>query len=161
MKCRYAFTKALLCMVSLAPMAQATAQEHDHHHAAAAVAAPAQRWTPDAPLREGMRRAHVAVEQLHRDETGRMSAAKVVEHAVRIEQAVTFMYANCRLSEQPDAALHGILVPLLRAAQVLKQDPHNRRAVADMREAIAHYPQYFNDPDWDAASATPGIHDGQ
>src|SRR5512146_1114193 len=79
MKCRYAFTKALLCMVSLAPMAQATAQEHDHHHAAAAVAAPAQRWTPDAPLREGMRRAHVAVEQLHRDETGRMSAAKVVE----------------------------------------------------------------------------------
>ncbi len=161
MKCRHAVTVALWCMLSLAPMAQATAQEHDHHAASAPVAAPVPRWTPDAPLREGMRRVSVAVEQLHHAETGRLSASTMVDRATRVEQAVTFMYANCTLAEEPDAALHGILVPLLGAAQVLKRDPRHLQAVADMREAIAHYPQYFDDPGWDAAPAIPGKHDGQ
>lgn len=161
MKGRHAATVALLCTLSLAPMAQAIAQEHDHHAASATVAAAVQRWTPDAPLREGMRRAYAAVEQLHRTGTGRMSASTIVDRATRVEQAVTFMYANCTLAEEPDAALHGILVPLLGAAQVLKRDPRNLQAVADMREAIAHYPQYFDDPGWDAAPALPEMHDGQ
>lgn len=161
MKCRHAVVVALWCTFSLTPMAQAIAQEHDHHAVSATVAAPVPRWTPDAPLREGMRRAYVAVEQLQRAGTGRMSASTMVDRATRVEQAVTFMYANCTLAEEPDAALHGILVPLLGAAQMLKRDPHNLKAVADMREAIAHYPRYFDDPGWDAAPALPGMHDGQ
>ena len=35
------------------------------------------------------------------------------------------------------------------AAQALKADPAKVSAVADMRAAIAHYPQYFDDPGWD------------
>ena len=54
-----------------------------------------------------------------------------------------------QLSAEPDAALHGILVPLLTAAQALKADPAKVSAVADMRAAIAHYPHYFDDPGWD------------
>ena len=89
----------------------------------------------------------------------RLSAAHQDTHDV--EQAVIFMYAHCTLAEAPDAALHGILVPLLGAAQVLKRDPRQLKAVADMREAIAHYPKYFDDPGWVAAAALPGMHDGQ
>jgi hypothetical protein len=146
MKYKHAVTAVLLCAFSLAPLAQAVAQEH-HHHAAAPAAA--QRWAPDAPLSEGMRRAHAAVDELRHYEMGHMSAPMAVDRATAVEEAVSFMFAHCKLAPEPDAALHGILVPLLRAAQALKTDPKKVSAVADMRAAIAHYPQYFNDPGWD------------
>ena len=150
MKYKHAVAAVLLSAFSLAPLAQAVAQEH-HHHAAAPTAAPAaaQRWAPDAPLSEGMRRAHVAVDELRHYEMGHMSAPMAVDRATSVEEAVTYMFAHCKLAAEPDAALHGILVPLLSAAQALKADPKKVGAVAEMRAAIAHYPQYFNDPGWD------------
>jgi hypothetical protein len=150
MKYKHAVAAVLLSAFSLAPLAQAVAQEH-HHHAAAPTAAPAaaQRWVPDAPLSEGMRRAHAAVDELRHYEMGHMSAPMAVDRATSVEEAVTYMFAHCKLAAEPDAALHGILVPLLSAAQALKADPKKVSAVADMRAAIAHYPQYFNDPGWD------------
>jgi hypothetical protein len=153
MKCRHATTAVLLCMFSLLPWVPATAQDH-HHGSAAAVAVPAQRWAPDAPLSEGMRRAHAAVDELRHYEMGHMSAPMAVDRATSVEEAVTYMFAHCKLASEPDAALHGILVPLLGAAQALKHDPQNLKAVADMRAAIAHYPHYFNDPGWDVAAPT-------
>lgn len=145
----------LLCAASLAPAMQALAQ-HQHEHATATssahapVPAPVQRWTPDGPLRAGMRRAHQAVAELRHAQVGHMSAAITRERAAMVESAVTFMFANCKLSAQPDAALHGILVPLLTAAQALKTNPADTRVVDDMRAALAEYPRYFNDPGWDA-----------
>lgn len=155
---------ALACGLGLAMTAQASPQHshdsHATHVAQVATPAPAQRWTPDAPLREGMRRAHAAVDELRHYEMGHMSAPMAVDRATTVEEAVTFMFAHCKLAAEPDAALHGILVPLLGAAQALKQNPQNLQAVADMREAIAHYPHYFNDPGWDAAApAMPEMHD--
>jgi hypothetical protein len=143
---------ALACGLGLGWAVQASPQPaHESHaaHAAAAAPVPAQRWTPDAPLSEGMRRAHAAVDELRHYEMGHMSAPMAVDRAAAVEEAVTFMFANCKLAAEPDAALHGILVPLLSAAQALKADPKKVGAVADMRAAIAHYPQYFNDPGWD------------
>ena len=150
MKYKHVAAAVLLCAFSLAPWAPVVAQEH-HHHAAAPTVAPAvaQRWTPDAPLSEGMRRAHAAVDELRHYEMGHMSAPMAVERAALVEEAVTYMFAHCKLAPEPDAALHGILVPLMSAAQALKADPEKVSAVADMRAAIAHYPQYFNDPGWD------------
>lgn len=144
---------ALACGLGLAMAAQASPQHthegHAAHAATTAAPASAQRWTPDAPLSEGMRRAHAAVDELRHYEMGHMSAPMAVDRATAVEEAVTFMFANCKLAPEPDAALHGILVPLLSAAQALKADPKKVSAVADMRAAIAHYPQYFNDPGWD------------
>jgi hypothetical protein len=144
---------ALACGLGLAMAAQASPQHahesHAAHAATAAAPAPAQRWTPDAPLSEGMRRAHAAVDALRHYEMGHMSAPMAVDRATEVEEAVTYMFANCKLAAEPDAALHGILVPLMSAAQALKADPKKVSAVADMRAAIAHYPQYFNDPGWD------------
>jgi hypothetical protein len=150
MKYKHAVTAVLLCAFSLAPLAQAVAQEH-HHHTAAPAAAPAaaQRWAPDAPLSEGMRRAHAAVDELRHYEMGHMSAPMAVDRATSVEEAVTYMFAHCKLAPEPDAALHGILVPLMNAAQTLKADPKKVSAVADMRAAIARYPQFFIDPGWD------------
>ena len=133
---------ASACALGLATAAQAGPQhahaEHDSHAAHAATQVPAQRWTPDAPLRAGMRRAHTAVAELAHYEMGHMSAPMAVDRATEVESAVTYMFANCKLSAEPDAALHGILVPLLTAAQALKADPAKVSAVADMRAAIAH-----------------------
>jgi hypothetical protein len=151
-------TAALLCVL-VAPAANASVQEHHHDHAATAAAAPAQRWTPDASLRDGIRKVHAAVDELHHYELGHMSAPMALDRAATIEAAVGDMFAHCRLAPEPDAALHGILVPLLRAAQALKADPGKVGAVADMRAAIARYPQYFDDPGWDAMSAMHEMHD--
>ena len=143
----------LLAGLGIAAAVQASPQ-HDHgqahaHAHAEAAAVPAQRWMPDAPLRAGMRRAHTAVAELAHYEMGHMSAPMAVDRATEVESAVTYMFANCKLPAEPDASLHGILVPLLTAAQALKTDPAKVSAVADMRAAIAHYPQYFDDPGWD------------
>mgnify|MGYP001084979488 CR=1 FL=1 len=155
---------ALACGLGLGLAAQASPQHahesHPAHAATAAAPAPAQRWAPDAPLSAGMRRAHTAVAELAHYEMGHMSAPMAVDRATEVEQAVTYMFANCKLAPEPDAALHGILVPLMSAAQTLKADPTKVAAVAEMRAAIARYPQYFNDPGWDQpAPAEHVMHD--
>ncbi len=151
----HAVVIALLSTAWFAPALQAQPQhEHDQHSAAAAsVVVPAQQWTPDAPLRAGMRTVHNAVDELLHAEKGHMSAAMTRDRAATVETAVTSMFANCKLSAEPDAALHGILVPLLTAAQAMQANPDNAAPVADMRAAIAHYPRYFNDPGWDSPPA--------
>ena len=147
---------ALLAAAWITPALQAMPQQqHTHEHAPTATleAVPAQRYTPDAPLRAGMRDAHQAVAELQHAEMGHMSAAMTRDRAASVEKAVAFMFANCKLSAEPDAALHSILLPLLTAAQTLRADPDNTKPVADMQAAIAHYPIYFNDPGWDQPAA--------
>lgn len=151
---------AMACGLGLAVSVQAAPQQaHEHHatHETAAVTAPVQRWEPDASLREGIRRAYVAVDQLRHYEMGHMSAPMAVDRAAEVVDAATFMFANCKLTPEPDAALHGILAPLLGAAQALQASPKNVKAVAEMREALSHYPEYFNDPGWDTPA--PAMHE--
>jgi hypothetical protein len=139
----------VLSMAFAVPAIAAPQQPHaEHAYQSPPVAVPAQHWTPDAPLREGMRRARAAVENLQQYETGQMGATDAVQQAAEVEAAVVFMFANCKLAAEPDEALHGILVPLITAAQALKADPQNLATIAEMRAQIAHYPQYFDDPGW-------------
>lgn len=128
----------------------AYAQDDHSTHAAHATPAPvpAQRWATDAPLREGMDRVRVALDDLRHYEMGHMPANMAVERATAIEDAIAYMFANCKLEPKPDAALHGILVPLLTAAQGLKKDPQDMATVAAMRKAVADYPVYFEDSKW-------------
>lgn len=162
MNLRLLVTTAILSGLLMTPLAQAMPQ---HHHDAATMVAtpvPAQRWAPDAPLQEGMRRARTAVVELQHYELGHMSETMALDRASTVADAVTFMFAHCKLAAEPDEALHGILVPLLSAAQALQADPKNVHAVAEMRTAIAHYPQYFNDPTWNEhAAGDASTHDEQ
>ena len=160
MNLRLLVTTAILSGLLMAPLAQAMPQ---HHHDAATTSSaplPAQRWAPDAPLREGMRRAQTAVGELHHYELGHMSETMALDRARTVADAVTFMFAHCKLAAEPDEALHGILVPLLSAAQALQADPKKVQAVAEMRAAIDQYPHYFNDPGWNKqAPAHSSAHD--
>jgi len=151
---------SLLCASFVVPQAHAVAQDHHQHDAASAPATapvPATRYQPDAPLRAGMRTVHQTVTELVHAEKGHMGTAMIRDRAGTIESAVMGMFANCKLEPTPDAALHGILVPLLGAAQALKANPADTAQVARMRDLIAAYPRYFDDPGWDAPPANSGL----
>jgi hypothetical protein len=127
-----------------------TAPAHDHASQATVDQAPAaaQRWQPDAALRKGMGVVHAALDDLRHYELGHMPAKMAGERAGDIAKAVESMFAECKLAPEPDAALHGILVPLLAAARRLAAEPSDVGTVAAMREAVASYPQHFDDPSW-------------
>ena len=142
---------SLLCTVCLTAMAQAPPEEHaQHSKPAAAVPVPAERWTADAPLREGMGRIQVALKELRHYEMGHMKEPTALELVATIQDAGAYIFTHCKLEPDADAALHSMLAPLLSAAQTLKDDPHDIAAVGAMRDAVADYPRYFDDPDWAA-----------
>lgn len=140
---------ALAFGLGLAAAAQALPQRpHEDHAANASVPAPAQRWATDAPLREGMGRVHTALDELRHYELGHMNQTMALERVTSIEEATRYMFAHCKLAPAADAALHGMLGPLLVATQRLQKDPQDKALVAAMRDAVADYPRYFDDPQW-------------
>lgn len=128
------------------------ASQHDHAAHAAfdakEIPAPTPRWAVDEPLRDGMGRIHQALAELHHHELGHMSDAMAQDRAGLILDAGAYVFAHCKLQPQQDAVLHRILVPLLSAAQKLKDEPQDVAEVAVMREALADYPRYFDDAAW-------------
>ena len=143
---------ALAFGLGLAAAAQASPphpqEDHAAHAANASVPAPAQRWATDAPLREGMGRVRTALDELRHYERGHMNQTMALERVATIEEATRYMFAHCKLAPAADAALHGMLGPLLVATQRLQKDPQDKALVAAMRDAVADYPRYFDDPQW-------------
>ena len=99
-------------------------------------------WAPDAPLVEGMSRVRTAVTQLE----GHPDAATVAARAKDVEAAVDYMFANCKLSTEPDVALHAILARLMAGTQALHANPADAAAVTDMHGAVENYERLFDDP---------------
>lgn len=140
-------------LVALAMAPGAARAQHDHAahaHITQPVPPPAQRWQADATLREDMGRIHTALEELRHYEMGHMDATMALDRVGLIEQAAADIFAKCKLTPEKDAVLHGMLVPLLGAAQKLKANPQDMAQVAAMREAVAQYPRYFDAPGWTA-----------
>jgi len=124
---------------------------HAHHEPAQASSesnAPAQRHAADAPLREGMARIHTALDELRHYEMGHMPQPLAIEQVAAIKSAIDSVFATCKLEPEADAALHGMLVPLLDGVQAFKSNPADTSSVAAMRQAIADYPRLFDDPNW-------------
>jgi hypothetical protein len=140
---------ALLLVLAI-PVAQAQHEhEHDDHAAAAAPASnPPQRFETDAALREGMGRIHEALNALRHYEMGHMPESIAVEKVDEIKSSIDYLFANCKLPPDADAALHIILAPLLGAVQSFEKNPKDMTAVTHMREAVDDYPHRFNDPEW-------------
>jgi hypothetical protein len=114
---------------------------------------PATPWASDAPLREGMRRMHRAVEALGHAEHDHLDAAQTTAVAQLVQDAANYMITNCKLAPEPDAALHGLLATLMTGAAAIKADPANTSPVAAMRDAMALYPRMFQDAAWQADTA--------
>lgn len=150
---------SLLGLAAALGLAAPALAQHDHAAhgqatpAAKSAAAPASGWATDAPLREGMARVKAALSDLSHHEMGHMTDEQAAERAGAVEDAVQYMFANCKLAPEPDAALHAILVPLLASAQRLGKDPSDKAAVAAMREAVAPYGKQFDDPAWKGGKA--------
>lgn len=123
------------------------APAYDHHvHAPADVDAPVpdghQPWAPDAPLLEGMARVRAAVAALE----AAPAPAEAAGHVAEVDEAVGYIFANCSLDPEPDAALHGVLARLMAASRALRTDPADAAAVSSMRAAIDNYQALFDDP---------------
>lgn len=122
---------------------------HDARAADAAVAVPADhvRWTPDAPLVEGMARVREAMTGLAHHEMGHLGESNVLVLAADIDDAIEFMFASCKLDAAPDVALHGLLARLMAGTQALRADPADAAPVAGMRAALVDYGLLFDDPE--------------
>jgi hypothetical protein len=148
------------CAFAFAGIVQAAPRhDHDHaSHASAPAAAQAQRFATDAPLRKGMAEVKAALSDLAHFEMGHMPANMASERAGDVARAVEGIFAECKLAPEADAVVHTILVPLLGAAKRLEQDSGDVAAVAAMRDAVASYPQRFDDPQWQGADEPAHAH---
>ncbi len=125
------------------------ADHSDHAAHGASAALPVTPWATDAPLRENMRRIRRAVDGLAHYEHGHLNAAQAGELASTIQNAINAMFANCKLDAEADAALHGLLATFMTGAKAVQTEAQPpSQAIAQMREALARYPQMFNDPEW-------------
>lgn len=130
------------------------ADEHANHAAAVALPTPpATPWPSDAPLRDGMRRMQRAVDALGHAERGHLDATQTSAAAQQVQDAANFMFANCKLAPEPDAALHGVLATLMSGAAAIKANPADTSPAASMRDAVALYPRMFEDTTWQADTA--------
>ncbi len=145
---------ALLLPVLLACTAPPASGQHSRgaHESQATTpgpaAIPAHRYATDAALREGMSRIHAALDDLAHYEMGHMPQSIAVERVATIKQATSYLFANCKLDPEADAALHRMLVPLLNGVQAFEKNPADTSTVAAMRRAAADYPRVFDDPNW-------------
>ncbi|MCO5094739.1 MAG: hypothetical protein M9960_05935 [Xanthomonadaceae bacterium] len=132
--------------------APADASEHDHHdgHAMSEpVALPDTPWATDPPLRANMRLIRSAVDTLEHYEHGHIDAAQAATLGTDIQNAVNTMFAECKLEAEADAALHGLLATFMVGAKAVRTEAEPpAQAIAQMREALALYPQMFDDPQW-------------
>lgn len=138
---------ALLVALKAGAVLPAHAQ-HTHHEPARDTrgsSAPTQRFATDAPLREGMVRIHTALDTLRHYEMGHMPQPLAIEQVADIQSAIDTLFATCKLEADADAALHGLLVPLIAAVQAFKQNPADIGTIAAMRQAVADYPRLFDD----------------
>jgi len=136
--------------------AMATQDSHASHPPAgmSSPILPATPWASDPPLREGMRRMQRAVDALGHAEHNHLDATQTIAVAQQVQAAAEYMIANCKLAPEPDAALHGLLASLMTGAAAIKADPANTSPVNAMRDALALYPQMFQDAAWQADTAS-------
>ncbi len=147
---------SILSGAALPATAQVSHAGHQTHTTTAPAAIPAHRYATDAPLREGMARIHAALDELAHYEMGHMPQSIAIQRVAAIKQATSYLFANCKLDPEADAALHRMLVPLLNGVQAFEKNPADRSTVAAMRRAVADYPRVFDDPKWPVKTETGG-----
>lgn len=88
-----------------------------------------------------MRRARLTVENLEQYEAEPMGATSAWRQAAAVEAAMDFMFVSRKLAPARDAALSGILVPLIAATRALKANAHGDQGLLIVPNCVA--------PRWD------------
>ena len=125
--------------------------DHGHDHAAATVMTlnNGQRWETDQPLRTGMQRIRDAVEQTFTAHaSGRLTAEQTKGLSATVQENVNYLIKNCQLSPAADATLHVLITEMLTSAAQLAQNPTAHQGLDQMGQALQHYSEYFDHPDW-------------
>lgn len=128
-----------------------SADDHHHHHEAAAVMTlnNGQRWETDLPLRTGMERIRDAVEQTFvAHASGQLTSAETKALSATVQENVTYMIENCKLSPAADATLHVLITEMLTSSAQLAQNPNTHGGLERMGEVLEHYSEYFDHPGW-------------
>lgn len=142
-----------LDMVVGSTQAAALHQDHGTHAAPPAVAG--QPWATDAALREGMTRLRAAVNTaLPNDQQDPVGEQRALALQKNVEDNVSYLIANCELSEQADAALHGLLADLLKGAKALSKPAERAAGAQQIVTALQHYQTLFAPPHWSNEPAT-------
>lgn len=137
------------------PAAARSDEVHASHaaHDTGEEAAPARRWTPDAPLGRGMQRVRLATAALGHGSHGHLDDAQVRNIAAELKSAVEMMFAECKLEPEPDAALHPLLARVLVASNTLSESGFDARALSELQAVVGRYPLLFDDPSWSASQS--------
>ena len=134
------------------------AEDHDHGSAAAVLQLNAgSKWETDAPLQQGMLKIRAAVEdKLPAVHAGEFSEAQYQALGGAVEQQITYIVENCKLTPAADAVLHGVIAELVDGVDVVT----GKKAVSDRSQGVVHlvgaldnYGTYFAHPGWTPVNA--------
>lgn len=128
---------------------QAAVMHDDHATHAAPPTVDDQQWPTDAALRTGMTRLREAVDRaMPVDPAETLDERQALRLKKEVEDSVSYLIANCELSEQADAALHGLLADLLNGAKALVNPTERAAGTRQIVDALQHYPALFAPPHW-------------
>jgi hypothetical protein len=140
-----------------------TAHHHHHDDGGELRLNQGEKWQTDKALRQGMRNirsaTEAAVQSAHASPGHHLDKQQAEILADQVNQQVEHIFAECKLSTEADAVLHGLLADMLQAAQQLRghsvpgsQSPGQARlqALLKLQKSLDIYPQYFDDSEWQA-----------
>lgn len=161
MKARSSFTRIAALVASataislygLAPSVATAAEAHAHADAANAhqlTLDHGRKWQTDEALRTSMIQIRAALGELQ----SKQKAATGPDFQAagnRIDSAIGYIVANCRLEPEADRNLHLVLEHMVKGSDGLKaSDPQQHSAgMAELADALHLYGEYFDHPAWD------------
>lgn len=135
--------------LSMVSTAHAASEDHSHHAQQPAAPVAAGQWATDEGLREGMTRLRTSVNQaLPHDPAQPLKAETAIQLQKDVDAAVSYMIANCKLPGAADAALHGLLIELLKGAEALSEEADREKGVQQIVSTLERYPEVFAAPHW-------------
>lgn len=148
----------LLSIISLAITLPLNAEvnptdHHSHNEQAMPVLTLDQgkKWSIDEPLRQGMESINAAVKNTlgayHNNSLSKQDADKLAKH---INDQVSYLISNCKLTPQADETLHVLISELLSGADQLSKKPLSSQGLPVIVEALHLYPLYFEHSEWQA-----------
>lgn len=151
-------TIGLLAGLLWGPAMAAGAVENGHHHgdqhAAASDLKPndGKKWAADDALRRGMSGIRNQIAQhLKSEQAGKPGPAQYTSLAKELNGQLGYIFQNCRLDKEADAALHQILAQVIEGVEILEgkqTDVERREGVMKIAHALEGYPTYFSHPGW-------------
>ena len=126
-----------------------TDEHNEHSDRDALLLKDGTKWSTDEPLRMSMQTINELMIPVHAtapDHLVNSEQGKAI--ALKVQQQVDFMIANCELEPKADAALHVLIGDLLIGANELKVPETSPSGVSRIGQVLEQYPQHFEHPGW-------------